>query len=580
MDLDLSKFDKNTQKNILAWLNENFEPAIKKEIKNLIKKDPNYIKNAFCKKLSFGTGGAREKMGIGTNRLNKYTIRGMALGLANYIKSQKTKSPSVLIGFDTRNNSKNFAEETAKVLANNKIKVYIFKTPHPTPLVSFGCRLKNCISAVMITASHNPKEYNGFKVYWKDGGQTVPPHDKNIIKEVDKIEDLSSIKTAKINDPLIKFLDQEIDKKYIKKISSLKHYPQILKKGKDLKIIYSNLHGTGLPLIKTAFKDWGFSNLYIVKEQSSLDGNFPYAQSPNPEDPKTLELGIKYLLEKDADIFITTDPDADRVAVVINKNNTPVILSGNQLACLILDHLCKYLTSSKKMVKNAAFIKTIVTTELFSKIVKKYKKKSFDVLTGFKYIAEKINLWKKEKTYKFIFGAEESFGYLMEDFLRDKDGISTSCVIAEMSLLAKKNNKTLLDLLYDLYKEHGIFREKLFNLSYESDKDKMENIMNTLRKSSLKKIANYEILIVEDYLTKSKLNIKTNKKTFLKLPYSNVLRYWLTDNTKIVIRPSGTEPKIKIYIGASEINFSNIEEGIKLCDERIDSIFKAIKVFF
>lgn len=559
-------FDEQTKKNISSWLEGPYDAKTKEEIQELLKKDPEKLKDAFFQNLSFGTGGARAIMGTGTNRLNVYTIRAMTQGLANYLKKE-VKKPTVLIGFDNRNNSNLFAEETAKVLAANEIKVFLFKNLRPVPLVSFGCRLKKCSAAVMITASHNPPKYNGFKVYWSDGGQILPPHDSGIINEVSKITSPNQIKETSLTNPLIEIIDEEMDKAYLQELSTLKSTGSV----SDLKIVYTNVHGTGITLLPKAFLDWGFKNVSLVEEQKKCDGNFPFAANPNPESKETLELGINLLIKTESDILIATDPDADRVVVVANHNNKPFIFSGNQLAALLLNHII----NKGNLPKNSLCIKTIVTTELLKAICDSAGIMCIDVLTGFKYIAEKINLFEKN----YIFGAEESCGYLAETFVRDKDAISAACLIAEYANILKLKKKTLVDELFALYKKEGLFREKLVSLDFKEGQEgqkQIETLMLRLRDSTPKEIIGQKVILIEDYQKREVLNLNTKKTSPIDLPKSNVLRLFLQDNTKIVIRPSGTEPKVKLYIGVVEKKIIRIEDAIELCDKKLETIAKFI----
>ena len=477
MDEDfLSKFDETTKKNLQSFLNGNYDEKTKKEIKQLIKTDPDEIKNRFYKKLSFGTAGIRSVMGNGINRLNKYTIRAATQGLANYLKKQNKKEIKVVIGYDNRRNSRLFAEETAKVLAANEIKALLFTSLVPTPIVSFACRYEKCNAAVMITASHNPPDYNGYKVYWEDGGQITPPHDSGIIREVEKIQDPSLIKTAELSDPFIQPLDKQILRIYLKRIKSL----QTLKNENNLQIIYTSLHGTGITAVPDALKSWGFKNVFLVKEQCTVDEDFTFAKKPNPEEKEALQLGINLLNKKKADIFLATDPDADRIGVVVMHKDTSVILTGNQTACILLEHILSSLYKKNELSPKSAVVKSIVTSDLFSEIAKAYKVKCFDVLTGFKYIAEKIKEWENNLSYEFIFGAEESLGFLRETFVRDKDSISTACLISEIASKQKEKNETLIDYLHRIYKKYGVYRETVFSVNFEEGKtgmDKMKNLM-------------------------------------------------------------------------------------------------------
>jgi phosphomannomutase len=566
---------------ILSWLDGPYDENTKKQIIDLLEKDLSKINDAFYKKLDFGTGGIRALMGVGTNRLNNYTIQTATQGLANYLLSVKpNKKLSVVIGYDNRNNSKEFAMHSARVLAGNGILTYVFDKLRPTPYISFACRFLKCDAAIMITASHNAKEYNGYKVYWDDGGQILPPHDTGIIEKVNEIISPSQTKLSKENDSLIKILKDEIDPPYFEKVTNLQlNKEENQEFGKELKVIYSNLHGTGITTAPTALKDWGFSNVSFVEKQKTIDGNFTCAPSPNPEEKKALLLGIEQTEKEKADLFIATDPDADRMAVAINHNNEAIILTGNQIACLLVEHICSSLTKANNFEKNSAFVKSIVTTELFANIVKSYDGNCFDVLTGFKYIAQKILLWEEDKSYKYIFGAEESYGYLYGTFVRDKDATIAACLICELALIAKRQQKTLIDLLSDIYKKHGIYREDQLSIKFEESQigmKKMQDLMTTLRKAPPKTISNCEVAIIEDYQTKKGTNINENKTYDLTLPNSNVLIYYLSDKSKIVIRPSGTEPKIKIYISVFE-KTDEIEKGVEKCDFKINAIKDSIK---
>ena len=574
-------FDANTQKNIDSWLNGQYEEKIKQEIQRLIKENPQELKNAFFKKLSFGTGGARAIMGIGTNRLNKYTIRALSHALALYLKKSFPQTKiSVLIGFDNRNNSQEFAQEAACTLAASGIQVYLFSELRPTPLVSFGCRYKKCQAAIMITASHNTPEYNGYKVYWQGGAQILSPHDQNILLELDKIKDPSTIKIAAPNDPLIQKILEEVDQAYLKELQTVNNYPEIVKKeGSKLKILYTNLHGTGITLLPKALKDFGFTDFSLVEKQAATDGNFPFAPLPNPEEKKALEMGIHELEAKKYDLLLATDPDADRIAAVVLHQDQAVIFSGNQIASLLVHHILKTLIKQKKLPKNGFCVKSIVTTELFKAIVSDLKVECCNVLTGFKYIAEKIA--RLEGQRPFIFGAEESLGYLYKDFVRDKDSIIAAYLIAEMALLAKLEGKTLVDLLEELYQTYGLFREKLFSIKFTEGQEGLEQMQKTmqkLRSAPPTKINKIPITVTEDYLSSQKDNLKLKTSTFLTLPKSNVLSFWLDDESKIIIRPSGTEPKIKVYLGVKEIvTKENLKSKIASADQKLEMLEKAIE---
>ena len=582
------QFDPQTQKNVESWLSGPYDETTKAEIRQLIIGHPKQLADAFYTTLAFGTGGIRGIMGVGTNRMNPYTVRGAAQGLANYIHKQPQTTPnppSVLIGYDCRHHSRKFAEETAMVLAGNNIHVYIFKKLRPSPLVSFGCRYKHCIAAIMITASHNPPEYNGLKIYWSDGAQVLPPHDTGIVTEVNKIKELSQVKAVSFNHPLITTIDHEIDLAYIKTIHSLQSYPdQNSQQGSKLKIVYSNLHGAGITMVPQALKSWGMTEVIDVEEQKLPDGNFPTVAFPNPEEKGALKLGIKLMLDQEADILIATDPDTDRMGVALRHQGKAVMLSGNQIACLCLYHICEALTAQGKMPKNGAFIKTIVTTELFKTIATSYKKPCFDVLTGFKYIGEKIRQWEEAPDgYQYLFGGEESYGYLLGTHARDKDAVVSACLISEAALNMKLKGKTLIDLLYQIYQEHGIYSERLLSLSYQGNegREKICQMMLQLRTQAPMAFAGVKVVAIEDYKRSIKTWIQKNSTETLTLPKSDVLLFWLEDGSKLVIRPSGTEPKIKLYCGVNkkhlQENFETLEKEIISCDTHAKKLLEALK---
>lgn len=581
---DISLFDPVTNKNVNAWLNGAYPEDIKDEIEHLINTNPKEIVDAFYTNLSFGTGGLRGIVGLGTNRINAYTVRAATQGLANYL-NEHTEEHSVFIGYDSRHRSKEFAQEAAKVLAANKIRVYLCKDLRPTPLISFGCRFKNCAAGIMITASHNPPEYNGYKVYWNDGAQVLPPHDKKIIKHVNAITNLEQVKILpSLSDPMIELVGEEIDEAYFKAILPLQLCPDENKKhGSALKIVYTSLHGTGITLIPQVLKLWGFTNIFYVDKQIIPDGNFPTIASPNPEEKAALLLGIETLKQHDADLLIATDPDADRVGIAVNHHGQIYTLDGNQIACICLKHILSLLTAKKKLPERAAFIKTIGTTELFKSIVRAYGKICFNVPTGFKYIAEKIREWEgNPKGNQFVFGGEESFGYLFGTEVRDKDAISTSALICEAALYCKIQKKTLVDFLHELWKKHGIHVEKLLSIKFEDSKEGkglMDRSMALLRKNPPKALNGIEVISIEDYETSKKIDFRSNHTRPLTLPPSNVLLFWLKDHSKVMIRPSGTESKIKIYCGVVHREFQTIEEGLKYAETYADQLLQALQAY-
>jgi len=503
--------------------------------------------------LKFGTGGLRGIMGDGPGQINEQTIAFVTQGLANVLL-QIPSPHSVLIGFDSRLCSADFAKVAARVLAGNGIRAHLFSSLRPTPLISFGCLFKNCSAAIMITASHNPSYYNGYKVYWKDGAQIVEPLDKEIIRALDQIKSPQHIKQATFPHPLIQIENEDIDYAYLQTLSDYQNLPvQNALHGKDLKILYSNLHGAGITMVPSALKSWGFSSISFVEEQKEPDGRFPTVTSPNPEEKEALELGIRDLIKLKCDILFVTDPDADRMGVVVLKDGFPTILSGNQLAVILLYHLCNTFKKEGKPLASMGFITTIVTTPLFKEIVTSFQATCFEVLTGFKYIAAKM----REHPLPFLFAAEESYGYLLGSFVRDKDGISASCLTAEAALSMKLQKKTLLDLLFEIYEKYGVYRESQLSLFFKGKED----LMTALRKSPPKEIAGIKFDKTIDYL-----------QGVGELPKSDVLALHLQDGSRCIIRPSGTEPKLKIYLFTSCTSFSSVEEGIELCDTKLHAM--------
>ena len=570
--------DESTRKKIRTWLDGPYDERTKAEIKRLEKEDPKRLKDCFYKTLEFGTGGIRELMGVGTNRLNIYTIRMATQALANYLKKQpKEKKQTVLIGYDSRHHSKEFAEETAKVLAGNDIGVFLFKELRPTPLVSFGCRYKQCSAAVMITASHNPAEYNGYKVYWDDGAQVLAPHDRGIIDEFAKIQKIEEVKSVdSVEHPLVRWIDDDIDKAYLKTMKKHATYSEDNHRyGEDLHLIYTNLHGCGITITPDLLEEWGFKHFSLVRKQAVLDGDFPYANPPNPEDVKVLAPGAKQMKNEQADLLIGNDLDADRVGVMLMHQNEAVAVTGNQMACILLYHLLQ-----KQQLKNTAVVKTVVTTELFSEIASARHITCFDVLTGFKYIAEKIREWESEPNgYSFLFGAEESYGYLLKTDVRDKDAPLASCLISEAALHFKREKKTLIDVLYEIYQKFSIHREEVYSLQFPEGEEGMKQrneVMEKLRNEKPGRLANIKIVSSEDYKTGKKSDHKSKQEMDLTLPMSDVLRYWLDDETKVVIRPSGTESKIKIYVECVERNTDDLEKQIQSCDEKVKTYIDTI----
>lgn len=578
-----NRFPPDVKKRINAWLEGAYDKQTKEEIRSLLQKDPQSLIDAFYTDLAFGTGGMRGLMGVGTNRLNIYTIQMATQGLCNYlIKKKHAGSLSAVVGFDSRHNSQEFAWQTARVLAGNGIKVHLLAELRPTPFISFVCRIKKADIAVMITASHNPKEYNGYKVYWSDGAQVVYPHDSGIVQEANEIKSIEQIHLASKDSPLIDILHEELDQSYLDAIRPLQHFPkENLEKGYGLKIAYTPLHGTGITLTPKALEDWGFTTVEKVESQSIPDGDFPTVAFPNPEYKDALQLGIDLLLRNHCDILIANDPDADRMGVVVLHQEKPVILNGNQVASICTDFLCKVLTEQGKMPANGAFVTTIVSSELIKEIASSYHKNCFEVLTGFKYIGEKIHQWEtsQKPTFEFIFGAEESYGYLLGTHARDKDAIVCSCLIAEIALHAKLQGKTLIDLLNGIYKKYGVFQEKQASINFNPGKEGMENMhgmMQQLRNYPPQEIASSKVLFIEDYQLSVRQHFDSSEMEILNLPKSDVLLFRLSDKTRIVIRPSGTEPKLKIYASVRCPPSTPIEPTVAQCKKRLDFLLNAL----
>lgn len=552
------------------WLEGSYDEETKKEIRELIRNNPKEAIDAFYTNLKFGTGGMRGLMGPGSNRMNIYTIQKATQGVANYLKKAlgEEEDLSVFIGYDSRKNSRKFAEEAAKVLAGNGIRAFLTSDIRPTPLVSFGCRYKKCAAALMITASHNPKDYNGYKVYWADGGQVLPPHDKGIVQEANAIEDRDAIHLAEgIDDPLIETVEDDVDDAYLNGLKNLSLYPNLVKESQtSLKITYTSLHGTGITLAPRALRMMGFFHLNFVDPQVIPDGNFPTAPYPNPEEEAALSLGIQKMLESDSDLLIATDPDADRMGVVINDHGKPVILTGNQIACILLHHILEGFALNHTLPENPAAIKSVVTTELFRAIAEDHQLELFEVLPGFKYIAEKIRTWEQDQSHHYIFGAEESYGYLFGTEARDKDAIGASVWIAEAALQAKEQGKTLLEVLDALFEKYGIYLEEQISAQFPESKEGKEAMllaMSKLRENPLSEINGDPIVSSEDFL----------KSTTL--PPSDFLIYRFADGSRLMVRPSGTEPKIKIYCAIVEKTFENVEEGMQKARTRADVYLKA-----
>lgn len=567
--------DQNIKQKAEKWLTGNFDEETKKQVKYLLENDEKELVESFYKDPEFGTGGLRGIMGVGTNRMNRYTVGLATQGFANYLAKNfnKLEQIKVAVAHDNRNNSRLFAETTAQIFSANGFKVYLFDALRPTPELSFAIRHFGCQGGVVITASHNPKEYNGYKAYWDDGAQIIAPHDQNVVDEFLKLS-VDDINFNQIPEN-IEIIGEEIDKIYLENLKSLSLSPESIKNQADMKIVYTPIHGTGVKLVPMALKKFGFTNVYNIPEQDVTDGNFPTVISPNPENKEALEMAIEKAKQIDADIVMATDPDSDRVGIVV-KNNTGefVILNGNQTGSILVYYLVKKWQENGKLQGKEYVCKTIVTTDLITEISEKFEVEVFDVLTGFKYIADLIK--QNEGTKKFIGGGEESYGYLAGEFVRDKDAIMSCALIAEASAWAKDNGKTLYDLLIDIYAEFSFYKEKLVNV-VKKGKDgeaEIKKMMEDFRNNPPAEINGSKVVEVKDYLLQKAKNIENGAETAIDLPKSNVLQFFTADGTKISVRPSGTEPKIKFYVSTKTklADKSEFAQKEKELDAKLDAI--------
>ena len=583
--------DAITQQKIDQWLSGNYDQAVKDEIIALQKSDPAGLEDAFYKNLEFGTGGLRGIMGIGTNRMNKYTIGMATQGYANYLKqcfgspseasAKEGDEISVAIAYDCRNNSSLFASITANVFAANGIKVYLFEALRPTPELSYAIRTLGCKGGVVCTASHNPKEYNGYKAYWDDGAQMVPPHDKNVIKEVEKIASVDDVKWAggEANLPTgqagIISLGEAMDADYLAMVKSLSVYPDVCSAQSDLKIVYTSIHGTGIVLVPKALQQLGFNNVHIVEEQSTPDGDFPTVVYPNPEETEAMSIGLKKAAALDADILLGTDPDADRVAIgVKNKKGEWVLLNGNQTAVLAFNYMIEARKAKGIAQPNDMVIKTIVTTDMIDVIAKASGVACYNVLTGFKWISKMIR--EKEGKENYIVGGEESFGLMIGDKIRDKDAISAVALSCEMAAYEKNKGRTLYDKLVDLCLQYGFYKESLVSVTKKgmNGAKEIEAMMEGFRSNPPLTIDGAAVAELLDYELQVGKNLQTGTSWTIDLPKSNVLQFVLADGTKISARPSGTEPKIKFYFSANAklADAADFDATEKLLDEKIARI--------
>jgi phosphoglucomutase len=539
-----------------AWLNGNYDQETKNTILEVQQNNPEELADAFYRDLEFGTGGLRGLMGVGTNRVNKYTIGMATQGFANYLKKTYSNNEiKIAIAHDSRNNSRFFAETTANVFAANGLKVFLFEGLRPTPELSFAIRHLGCKAGVVCTASHNPKEYNGYKAYWNDGGQLVPPHDKNVITEVEAIQSVDKVKWSG-GEANITILGKALDEAYIEMVKGLSVYPDVIEAQKDLKIVYTPIHGTGITLVPQVLEKFGFNNVHIVEEQSTPDGNFPTVKYPNPEESETMSIGLKKAQALDADILLGTDPDADRVGIgVKNHKGEWVLMNGNQTAVLAFAYMMEARKAKGIAQSNDMVISTIVTTEMINEVAKQNNVACYNVLTGFKWIAEKIKELEGKENY--VIGGEESFGLMIGDQIRDKDAISAVALMCEMAAYEKNKGKTLFDKMIELYIQYGFYYENLISITKKGMNGQKEiaAMMEGFRTSPPADINGSAVVTLLDYQLQIGKNLQTGETWSINLPKSNVLQFLTADGSKISARPSGTEPKIKFYFSVkTELN--------------------------
>ena len=566
---------------VATWLAGNYDEATKAAIRDLQTNMPAELEESFYRNLEFGTGGLRGIMGVGTNRINKYTIGMATQGFANYLaKAYSGEKISVAIGHDSRNNSRFFAETTAQVFAANGFSVYLFEALRPTPELSFAIRNLGCKAGVVCTASHNPKEYNGYKAYWNDGGQLVPPHDKNVIKEVEAIQSVDDVKWSGGESNII-LMGNNMDEAYIKMVKSLSVYPEVIAAQKDLKIVYTPIHGTGITLVPKVLESFGFSNVHVVEEQSTPDGNFPTVKYPNPEESETMSIGLAKAKALDADILLGTDPDADRVGVgVKNHKGEWVLMNGNQTAVLAFAYMMEARRAKGIANANDMVITTIVTTEMINEVAKQNNVACYNVLTGFKWIAELIK--EKEGKENYVIGGEESFGLMIGDQIRDKDAVSAVALLCEMAAYEKSKGKSLFDKMIELYVQYGFYYENLISITKKGMNGQQEiaQMMEGYRQSPPSTINGSKVATLLDYELQKGTNLITGETWNISLPKSNVLQFVTEDGSKISARPSGTEPKIKFYFSVNTqlANAADFDEKYALLQNKINGIIADMKL--
>lgn len=548
-----------------------FDEDTKAELKALAG-DEKEIEDRFYRTLEFGTAGLRGIIGTGTNRMNIYTVRQATQGLANYILTQDGKERGVAIAHDSRLMADEFTDAAALTLAANGIKTYVFSGLRPVPELSFAVRQLGCIAGIVITASHNPREYNGYKVYWEDGAQVTPPHDTGIMAEVQKVTDFSVVKTMEKDDAvaagLYNIIGEELDEDYFKTLRSLSIHPEIIKQmAKDIKIVYTPLHGTGLEPVKRVLKDLGFENVYIEPQQAVPDGHFPTAPYPNPENPDAWELALKLAKEKDADLVLATDPDADRLGVYCKDTKTGeyVTFTGNMSAMLIAEYILGQKRENNTMPENPVLVESIVSTDMAKAIAAAYGVELVEVLTGFKYIGEQMLKYEKSGEKNYVFGFEESYGCLPGTYARDKDAPAAVCMLCEVAAFYKSQGKTLWDGMIEIYEKYGYYREGIATMTLKGidGAAQIKEIMGRARNNTPEKLGAFEVLAVRDYKADTRKDLKTGQSAPTGLPSSDVLYYELSDNAWCCVRPSGTEPKIKFYVGVKGTSLAGADQTLE-----------------
>ncbi len=567
------------------WLGDGYDEETKAAVRAMLdNEDKTDLIEAFYKDLEFGTGGLRGIMGAGTNRMNIYTVGAATQGLSNYLKKAfaDLRQIKVAIGHDCRNNSRKFAEVAADVFSANGIKVYLFDALRPTPEVSFAIRELGCQSGVILTASHNPKEYNGYKAYWNDGAQMIAPHDKNTIDEVNKITSVKDVK-FRGNAKLIEIIGEEIDRRYLDRIKTLSLSPEAIAHHHDMKIVYTPIHGTGVKLIPASLKNFGFTNIIHVPEQDVVSGDFPTVVSPNPEEPAALDMAIKKAIETDAELVMASDPDADRIGIAVrNDKGEFVLVNGNQIVMIFLNYLMTRNKELGLLKGNEYIVKTIVTTETIKTIAEQNGFKMYDCYTGFKWIASVIR--ENEGKARYIGGGEESYGFLPEDFVRDKDSVSSISLMAEIAAWAKDKGMTMYQMLQDIYIKYGYSKEKGISVvrKGKSGAEEIVAMMKNFRENPMKELGGSPVILVKDYASLEATDVVNGTKSKLDMPVtSNVLQYFSADGSKVSIRPSGTEPKIKFYIevrGIKMDNYTDYDAANAAADAKIEAIKKELGI--